>query len=302
MKQDLLLQLMSECIKTFPTVNASYKYPQEQAINPAYCNIEHCFPLCINDKIIWALRGDLTLALGIKNAYVNEGNTNLLNKIDCSLHQYIDTDDRYGHPSLAMPDQHYDGSVFYAGWIQRHANHLDVFLASGRYQNHKLNALQKWHLEIYLYLKLLNAYGNQTIVFIDWEHTNDLNLFLTGSSLPANKSKRIYSSQIKATLLGMALIFVLSPKGKSPLTLHMISLIVYSMLLAQAKNASQLAVTQFVNYMLSFLEEQKQSSTDLIDTQPPPLQRLSIFKEKNDTYTDKQNNALDNLPKPSVYS
>jgi len=187
--------LLISLIKQIPTIQAKYKYENEKSINPAYCDIEHSFPLCPYEKKIWVLRGDLILAVGIKNAYVDKGNTNIVDLIDTSLHKYLDLDDRYGHPSLAIPEQDYDGSAYYAGWLYQHLNHIEVFLFTGRYQNKKITALQQHYLERYISIQFMEAYGEQEIIFFDWENKDEIDLFLQGTSFPSEKSRRTYSRE-----------------------------------------------------------------------------------------------------------
>jgi len=185
--------LLVNLIKKIPTIQAKYTNETEIGINPAYCDIEHSVPLCPHEKKIWLLRGDLILAVGNKNAYVEAGNTTILDAVDTSVQQYIDLNDRYGHPSLAMPEKDYDGSVYSAGWLYQHANHIEVFLYSGRYHNEKITKLQQHYLERYISMQFMEAYGEQDIIFFDYEEDQEIKPFLKGTSFPAEKVKRTYS-------------------------------------------------------------------------------------------------------------
>lgn len=202
--------LLINLIKKMPTIHAKYKYTSEKNINPTYCDIEHSEPLCRDEKKIWVLRGDLILAVGNKNAYVSKGNASLKEVVIDSADQYIDYSDRYGHPSLAMPENDFDGSVYYAGWLYQHANHIEVFLCSGRYQNNKISALQREYIERYISIQFINAYGTQDIVFFDWGREEDFYCFLKGTSFPPEKLKRTYSlTSIKnKSLLDLAIDYV----------------------------------------------------------------------------------------------
>lgn len=191
---DLLINL----IKKLPTINPRYKHPNEKSINPTYCDIEHCAPLCPYDKKIWVLRGDLILAVGNKNAYTDMGNTPILNSVNESVQHYIDRADRYGHPSLAMPDGNYTGDAYYAGWLYQHTNHIKVYLCSGRYQNDKINQLEQRYLELYISMQFMEAFGEQDIVFLEYDNDYEMELFLRGKPFPANTVQRTYSpSMIK---------------------------------------------------------------------------------------------------------
>ena len=208
MKENTLLTLMKAHIKTFPKVLPQYKYENEDSINPVYSDIEHCSPLCIGEKRIWVLRTDFTLALGIKNAYASKGNLKLLDKVDETMHTYVNLDDRYGHPSLALPENDYDGSVYYAGWLHQRSNQLEIFICSGRYHNENLSRKQRLCLELYLFLVIKQAFGNQPIIFIDWHHEKELELFLKGSLFHPKIPKRTYSSQIKVEMLSLMMLFL----------------------------------------------------------------------------------------------
>lgn len=184
-------QSLLNVIKSYPKVRPAYFHEGERSINPAYQTIENCERLPINEKRIWVLRGDFRLALGIKNILVEYGNTSLFKKIDSTRHQHIDLRDRYGHTSLAMPEQGYDGSAYLAGWLaQRENNTVEILLHSGRYQNTKLSLKQRMVLEKYIALELGKTWGQQSIVFIDYQE-NYVKAFVGNKPLRGNDS-RIY--------------------------------------------------------------------------------------------------------------
>jgi len=181
-------------VKEVPKVLPSYTYLSEKSINPTYCDIEHCLPLCPHEKKIWVLRGDLILAVGNKNAYLDEGNTNIRDVIDSSCYHYVNHSDRYGHVSLAWPEYDYDGAVYYAGWLYQHADQLSVFIYTGRYHNLEITDVQKVTLEQYISLQFIKAFGAQPIVFFDWEANAEIETYLRGDPFPVNKRKRTYTA------------------------------------------------------------------------------------------------------------
>lgn len=201
--------LLIDLIKTIPLIKkpAHAAYENEKSINPAYCDLEHSSPLCPHEKKIWVLRGDLIFAVGAKNAYTTRGNTKITDVFDTSLHKYLDLGDRYGHPSLTIPEQNYDGSAYSAGWLYQHSNRLEVFLHSGRYHNKGITILQQRYLERYISMQIMSAYGEQDVIFFDYEDPNEISLFLTGNLFSSDKSRRTYSpATIKnKTLLDLAI-------------------------------------------------------------------------------------------------
>lgn len=147
------------------------KRADEAPINAAYTPVENSRPLCIGEQRIFALRTDFILALGIKNSDTELGNIDIYNITNPMLHRYINKGLRSGHESLAMPEGDYDGSVYYAGWLYQHKEHIEIFLASGHYHSPGLGLLQKQLLEVYISEKLTDAFGQQDVVFIDWDGT-----------------------------------------------------------------------------------------------------------------------------------
>lgn len=152
---------LTELIKPCPKVTPSYFHPGEiGGFNPTYENIEACSRLATHQKRIWVLRGDLILALGIKNLHADKGNTSLYEKIGPDMHQYLNPTDRYGHPSLAVPERGYDGSVYYAGWLIQFHDHIELILHSGRFQNTFLTIDQRNNIERFISLKLGAVYNS----------------------------------------------------------------------------------------------------------------------------------------------
>jgi|GEM_PF-2788062 len=182
--------LFSE-IRTFPKVYARYDYAGEGGINPAYTDIERCEPLCPGEKRIWVLRGDGTLATGIKNVCVREGNTDLFQKVEGAFHKYLDKTNRYGHPSLALPEETYDGSVHYAGWLCNR-DQIEVFLQSGRFHNEMLTDEQRNTIEAHVAEKFIKAYGKESVVFYDRNDNEMLTNFLAGP-FPPDRPCRVYT-------------------------------------------------------------------------------------------------------------
>ncbi len=182
--------LIKKFITAAPKTRARNTYDNEQYINPAYYDIEHCPLLAVNETRIWVLREDLILALGIKNAPESEKNTRLTEKIAPSLHSYFDHNDRYGHPSLTMP-QH-NSPVYYAGWLRQNEHHLTLYIHSGRYQNKELNSWQKTTIEHYIAMQLIDAFGEQDILFYDRTCEQDSVAFFKNKALIHNRSKRVY--------------------------------------------------------------------------------------------------------------
>ncbi len=198
--------LLVNLIKEMPKTKARYAYATEKNINPGYCDIEHSAPLCVEDTRIWVLRSDLILALGIKD--ISKGNINIINKVHSCVQHYIDPEDRYGHPSLTIAECGYDGSAYYAGWLRQHPNKIEVFLYSGRYRNKFLNILQQQYIERYIAIQLIKRYGEQDIIFFDWNgYSGELHSFIQGQLFFSKQTRRSYSlTTIKSkNLLDLAL-------------------------------------------------------------------------------------------------
>jgi hypothetical protein len=169
--------------RNYPKKKAKNLYDNENGINPAYCNLaSDVCPIPVGENRIWALRGDLILATGIKNCYHSEGATSIVDKIDRQSIPFFQVNNRYGHPSLAAPElkNDYDGSVYYAGWLYQQPDCLQIYLWSGRYRNRKLTIEQRTHMEAYIAKKLQEAYGDQQIMFFDWVNMEESEYFLAG--------------------------------------------------------------------------------------------------------------------------
>ncbi|OCH96818.1 hypothetical protein A8135_04030 [Legionella jamestowniensis] len=182
-----------------------YSYQDEKGINPAFQTIEEVkSPLFMNEKRIFALRDDLLLATGVKNAYQEHGYEGLKRAIDSQNHCFINWTDRYGHPSLALIDDSSNGKVFYAGFICQRQGYLEIFLSTGRYNRvdrvdegiQPLTDEQTTILESYLALKFTQAYGNQPVYFYETspgiQDDQDSALFFTDTPFPQSKVPRIY--------------------------------------------------------------------------------------------------------------
>jgi hypothetical protein len=161
---------LQEYIKhNIPPVKPQYTYDKESGINPAYQNISQFKQrqfLLHNEKRIWVLRSDFILATGVKNAYQQEyGYNGLADTFDESLHPFLNWENRYGHPSLALAEDEYDGFAYYAGFLCQRTNFLQVYLSSGRFERKDLSAEQTHRLECYIAALFQDTYGVQDIVF-----------------------------------------------------------------------------------------------------------------------------------------
>lgn len=187
-----------------PTISNAYDRVDDVGINPAYQALSQvsCL-LALNEKKIWLLRSDFILAVGNKNAYwVNFKENALSQCIEPELHSYINWDNRYGHSSLAIPDETYDGSAYYGGYLAQRQEHLEVYLFSGRYQRNDLSDSAKTLLETYIAHQFQMAYGDQPVEFIDAvlpQHGEpylscfDLSFFHHNNPLPDYCSRRVYA-------------------------------------------------------------------------------------------------------------
>jgi hypothetical protein len=183
-----------------------YTYAEESGVNPAFQRIEEVNGfLRPNEKRIFALRSDFILATGIKNAEQHHGYQGLKDTFEESQYPYLNWNDRYGHPSLAQAEDHYDGGVLYAGFVCQRHDYLEVFLSSGRYNRcnrikegvSPLSQEQIAVTESYLSLKFRKAYGLQNVVFYDTtpeQDDADSALFFTNTPFPASKRSRVYES------------------------------------------------------------------------------------------------------------
>lgn len=187
-------------------VPAKYTYPEEKGINPAFQRVEEVDSLEKDEKRIFALRSDFILATGVKNAEHELGYEGLRETFDEANYPYINWKDRYGHPSLAIKDERYDGTVLYAGFICQREGYLQIFLSSGRYNRYDrksegispLTIEQIFITEAYLSLKFQKAYGVQTVVFYDTtpeEDAADSAIFFTNKTFPEKKKTRVYDEK-----------------------------------------------------------------------------------------------------------
>lgn len=186
-------------------VKPKYSYPNEKNINPAYQDIRYVeCPLQLFEKKIWLLRTDWILVLGAKNAYKKEyGYTGFAETFSKTLHRFLDWDDRYGHPSLALPTDTYDGGVFYAGYICQRPEGLQVYLASGRYDRNDLTKEQTSILEAYIAAQFQVAYGKQDI-FFDYANPDDSfyhTTFFSHGIFPKTNPQRRYTQSLIRDIL-----------------------------------------------------------------------------------------------------
>ncbi|STX42821.1 Uncharacterised protein [Legionella donaldsonii] len=191
--------------KNISPVKPKYSYSNENNINPAYQEI-HCVEAALQpfEKRIWVLRSDFILATGVKNAYQKEfGYTGLADTFSKALHRFLDWDDRYGHPSLTLATDTYDGGVFYAGYICQRKGYLQVYLASGRYDRTDLTTEQTAVLEAYIAAQFQVAYGNQEIVF-DYANPDDSfyhTTFFSHGIFPKTNPQRRYTQTLIRDIL-----------------------------------------------------------------------------------------------------
>lgn len=111
-KQHKLLFCLAETFiqnKIAPVQPKKKLYPGEGGINPAYQNLAQVRRSLSQSEIrIWALRSDLILATGIKNAYAEDWwYEGLKTAIAKKNHRFINWADRAGHPSLTVKHKGY---------------------------------------------------------------------------------------------------------------------------------------------------------------------------------------------------
>ena len=152
-----------------PLISQFPNYENEEGINPAYQNIAQIQSTCFlnkDEKRIWVLRSDFILATGVKNAYKNRyGYKGLADTFSPAVHHFLNWSNRSGHPSLALAEGSYDGTVLYAGYICQRDGFLQVYLSSGRFDRSDLNAEKMHILESYIAAIFQVTYGRQDIVF-----------------------------------------------------------------------------------------------------------------------------------------
>lgn len=195
----LTMAQLQALIKTFPKISlADYDpskgtalYAGEGGINPGYTPLMggRICPMPLNEGMIWCLRGDMILAIGVKNGELKDSGTNkgvnppfadhfdpkikegYVAPGDSKRSSYFDAGNRYGHPTLAMSEPGFDGTAIYSGWIAQRDDRIDIYVFSGRYHNTKLTAQQVETVQKYVALKFMDAFGPQKIIF--YEGTND---------------------------------------------------------------------------------------------------------------------------------
>ncbi|GEM_PF-2827993 len=187
------------------SVKPKYRRDGETGMNPVYQAIDTmAYPLKLDQKMIWLLRSDGTIAVGSKNAYwISFGEDSLANLVPENLHRHINWDDRAGHPSLAIPEMDYDGSALYGGYICQKENHLQVFTSSGRYYRDDLTIENKKLLEAYVAFQLQQSYGEQDIIIYEGPYKDfyELSLFFANQPFPPTITERLYTTAtIKETL------------------------------------------------------------------------------------------------------
>jgi len=195
---DILRQVASYIVQHISPKLPEYVRENESGINPVYQNSSAVRnrALCPNEKKIWLFRSDFILAVGNKNAYwASFAENGLPKSISPELHQYVNWDDRYGHPSLACGTAEYDRSVFYGGLLAQREGYLEVYTSSGRYYRNDLSDDHKKIMEAYLSYEFLQMYGAQTIVFVDAPSNKDYfecAIFYADRHLPNYCSRRVY--------------------------------------------------------------------------------------------------------------
>ena len=195
-----------------PITMPRYTYQCEGSINPAFENLDQRrkkFEL--HEKRIWVLRNDrdLTIALGVKNAYQESwGYHGFVEVIDPENHRYMDWEDRVGHPSLAIPDHDhdYDGSVYYAGHIAQRDGYLEILDTSGRFERLDLTEDELNKIEAFIALRLQKMLGEQKVIFIvntrnTFAKFYTLSLFYSDKSFPLDTQRREYTSEKIASIL-----------------------------------------------------------------------------------------------------
>ncbi|WP_019217168.1 hypothetical protein [Legionella tunisiensis] len=144
------------------------------------------------------------MATGVKNAYQKEyGYTGLVDTFSPTIHRFLDWDDRYGHPSLTLATDTYDGGVFYAGYVCQRQGYLQVYLASGRYDRNDLSKEQTAILEAYIAVQFQVAYGKQEIVF-DYANPDDSfyhTTFFSHGIFPKTNPQRRYTQTLTRDIL-----------------------------------------------------------------------------------------------------
>jgi hypothetical protein len=182
----------------------NYSYVGEVGINPFYESLEtgYGYKLCPGIKKIWALRGDSILATGIKNGRYNRniaeyrGLPEVMD--DCKeysvgLNREVMANNlltnRYGHPSLAVPEGSYTGGAYAGGWVYQNETGVYVMYHCGRFNNRARDPI----IEKFLAFKFMTAYSEaKQIIFIDGANNMDDFFSYYAEKLPANHPRRVY--------------------------------------------------------------------------------------------------------------
>lgn len=181
-------------------------YESEGLINPCYCTIDDESPFRPNEKKIWVLRHDLTVATGIKNVGQSERgrNTTFQSQLAKDLVDkgvvFRPVNDRYGHPSIAFTDKIDDARAYYAGWLSQRDDHIQVYLWSGRFNRHDLSPVKQILVELYITTQLMKL-GNSPVYFHDAESNRAvrrerLEQFLNDQPFPDDAPRRVYTVEL----------------------------------------------------------------------------------------------------------
>lgn len=183
--------------ENIPPVFPAYIRPNEFAINPAYQDLSVVKEsLGVNKKKIWLLRGDFILAVGHKNAYwTTFHETGLGEALAPETHCFVNWEDRYGHPSLAISSEKEDSGAFYGGLLAQRKGYLEVYNSSGRYFRDDLPLKHKEILEAYIAYLFQRSYGDQPVIFYDALSSRDYfecGFFYHDQPIPSYCPKRMY--------------------------------------------------------------------------------------------------------------
>lgn len=162
------MKTIFELIEGIAPVKKAYSYAGEDNINPAFLDLQDAVcPLKTNAKRIWVLTADHRLVTGVKNA--EDVQDNFLDTFLEGAHQYLNLEDRSGHPSLAVPFEGYEGGVLFAGWICQREDKLEIFMQTGRYNRSDLMFDELDQLNIVTAYLFAKAYGFQDVEFVQFD-------------------------------------------------------------------------------------------------------------------------------------
>lgn len=192
--------------KNLPLSYPKYFYSNENStLNPAYEDISNNRSYLTQGAIrIWALRGDMILATGIKNAYQKEFGYTEFQETFFDKQHLLNPKDRYGHPSLTQSELN-DVGAYTAGYLKLTGKTLKVFFASGRYFSKPTSKVKIFILESYLSHLFGKAYNIDKVIFYhgmkdynfyksDEDYYQHLSLFFKANqtTLLANEPQRHY--------------------------------------------------------------------------------------------------------------